>query len=201
MEGIGCGKEEKKVGVRMTQVISLELDHGMAQLTTKGRQVTVEISQEDDKKGLYKGYLRGQHGRMELGTLMPEGGQLFLRRIVSIDTLEKRGVWPVLGVSTCLAYATPTVRRGNHPPVWQGERNPRGWVKEPSIRCCIERVQGVMIRKCNQGVLMAVPWQEGREFPVPPLFCLATTRVMGGRQYVMFAFDHEGQPNLPWQEE
>ena len=54
-----------------------------------GPRVHTEARRQNDGQGLYKVWLRGGgKGRLLLGTLVPEGGELVLSRTLSRRTLE-----------------------------------------------------------------------------------------------------------------
>ncbi len=184
----------------MTQTLPLESGKGTALITTRGTQVTLTLSQSDDRRGLYKGYLRGKGGRMELGTLMPEGVQLVLRRNLSCATLEHRGLWPILGVGTCLAYATPPVRKGKPSSTWQKEPRPHQWIANQSLSHHLQALQGSLMRSRGEFLELALPWNEKENFPIPPLFCLSTVKAIHGQPHLIFAFHKNGKPMLPPEE-
>lgn len=184
----------------MIQPIPFETGKGTAQVSTHGNHVELTLSQGDDRKGLYKGYLRGKGGRMELGTLMPEGGQLVLRRNLSCATLEHRGLWPILGVGTCLAYVTPPVRKMKLSPSWQKELRPHQWIANQGLSHHLQSLQGSLMRSRGEFIELALPWNEKDKFPIPPLFCLATAKTINGQPHFIFAFHKNGSPMLPVQE-
>ena len=83
------------------------LDGGRGWLTVREENGRARIEAElpDDRRGLYKGWLLGAHGRALAGTFVPEGGALKLRRTLSLDELRRQGAWPVTGGAAELAFA------------------------------------------------------------------------------------------------
>ena len=80
----------------MVEKIMLE-GGGTLSLREDGPRVHTEARRQNDGQGLYKVWLRGGgKGRLLLGTLVPEGGELVLSR-----TLSRR---------TCLLYTSPSPR-------------------------------------------------------------------------------------------
>ena len=69
------------------------LDGGRGWLTVREENGRARIEAElpDDRRGLYKGWLLGAHGRALAGTFVPEGGALKLRRTLSLDELRRQG--------------------------------------------------------------------------------------------------------------
>ena len=77
------------------------LDGGRGWLTVREENGRARIEAElpDDRRGLYKGWLLGAHGRALAGTFVPEGGALKLRRTLSLDELRRQGAWPPAGAA------------------------------------------------------------------------------------------------------
>ena len=66
--------------------------------------VTVRAELPARRDGLCKLWLRGEKGQLLLGTLIPEGGRLLLRRRLPRRETERAGVWPPAGVSAALVW-------------------------------------------------------------------------------------------------
>ena len=87
----------------MERIFSLE--HGFLHVEEQGQQVKLEFQWEDDKQGLYKAWVHGPYGKMELGAMLPEGARLRLRREVSLQRLQQAGCWPVIGGTITLSHS------------------------------------------------------------------------------------------------
>lgn len=66
--------------------------------------VTVRAELPARRDGLCKLWLHGERGRLLLGTLIPEGGRLLLRRRIPRRETERAGAWPPAGVSAALVW-------------------------------------------------------------------------------------------------
>lgn len=148
-------------------------------VTEQGPRVVIEVWHEDDGEGLYKAYLTGPGRRCLLGTLMPEGGRLFLRRTLSIDSLKRQGVWPIRQVEEELACSF----RERAPEVeWQDE----------VLRRSARRLPRHTTRREGEGFSLSFPFDPSAPFPLVPVFCFA--RVENGR--LIFSFQKGGVPYI-----
>jgi len=146
----------------------------------------MRVRRADDRRGLYKVWIHGMGGRLLLGTLAPEQGELCLRRRLSRSQLERDRCWPVLGGEVVLAFSFG--QDG-----WQREEHPERLVRDVVLRQALKG-QRMLLQQTGSGFLLSAPFDTGRPFPLTPLFCLS--RVEGGRQgrRAVFAFDREGNP-------
>lgn len=145
----------------------------------QGPRAVIEVWRKDDGEGLYKAYLAGPGGRIPLGALMPEGGRLFLRRVLSIDSLRRQGVWPVRQVGeelACSFHSRP------EPLVWEDE----------VLRRCAARLPRHTVRREGENFFLSFPFDPCEPFPLVPLFCFG--RVEGGR--LIFSFHPGGVPYI-----
>ena len=153
-----------------------------------GALAHMQVRRSDDRRGLYKVWIRGMGGRVLLGTLAPEQGELRLRRRLSRSQLERERCWPVVGGEVVLAFSFG--QEG-----WQREEHPERLVNDVVLRQSMKG-KSMLLRQAGSGFLLSTPFDTGRPFPLTPLFCLA--KVEGGR--VIFSFDREGKPVLPHNE-
>lgn len=145
----------------------------------QGPRVIIEVWRKDDGEGLYKAYLAGPGGRCLMGTLMPEGGRLFLRRTLSIDSLRRQGVWPVRQVVEELVCSFR-------------ERPPAIEWEDEVLRRCAQRLPRHTVRREGEGFSLSFPFDPRAPFPLVPVFCFA--RVEGGR--LIFSFHQGGVPYI-----
>lgn len=162
---------------------------GTLSVWEEGALVQMQVRRPDDRRGLYKVWIHGGSGRLLLGTLVPEQGELRLRRRLTRSQLEHDRCWPILGGESVLAFSFG--QEG-----WQREEHPERLVNDVVLRQALKG-QSMLLRQLGNGFLLSAPFDTGRPFPLTPLFCLS--KVEGGRQgnRVVFSFDPEGNPILP----
>ena len=145
----------------------------------QGPRVVVEVRQENKEDGLYKACAVGPWGNCMLGTLMPEGQKLFLRRVLSIDSLKRQGVWPIKMVECRLVHSF----RNDTPAI--------PWADE--ILCRSARaLPRHIVRRDREGFSIVTQFDPRAPFPLTPLFCLS--RVEGG--WLIFSFREDGTPYI-----
>lgn len=178
----------------MVEKIMLE-GGGTLSLREDGPRVHTEARRQNDGQGLYKVWLRGGgKGRLLLGTLVPEGGELVLSRTLSRRTLEDAGCWPVGGREGCDGLS---FYRGERRRVVLG-----GGALEAGVRPSAGAggpELGAPAGAAGQGGGAAgrlLPRR--RQFPLVPLFCFGTVGQIRGREYVIFLFDRQGTPKMPY---
>ncbi len=160
-------------------------------LREEGPRAVVTAERPDDGRGLYKAYAVGPKGRLLLGTLMPEGKTLRLRRIVSLDELRRSGAWPVSSVAGELAFP---FGGGDPPPGWTWTDRPGELFQEPSLLRQASRLGRVLVRKEGQRWTLACPYRADKEFPLPEIFCFSRIKRINQREYCLFSFDAAGWP-------
>lgn len=168
----------------------IELDGG-GTLTfwEDGTLVHMQARRPDDRRGLYKVWIHGVGGRLLLGTLVPEGGELRLRRRLSRGQMERERCWPVVGGEVVLAFSFG--QDG-----WQSEEHPERLVNDVVLRQALKG-KNMLLRQTGSGFFLSAAFDTGRPFPLAPLFCLS--KVEGGQQgrRLIFSFDREGNPVVP----
>ena len=66
-----------------------------------------------------------------------------------------------------------------------------------ALQRCLEGTPRALRRREGERQLLAFPVEEGRPFPLEPLFCLARIRRVEGQLCAVYAFDREGRPLSP----
>lgn len=89
--------------VGMEQKFPMEQGWLLCRETGGRAELTMEVP--GGGRGLYRGYVLGERGLMDLGTLLPEGNVLRLRRTFSVERLRSQGCWPVTGGRVQMTYA------------------------------------------------------------------------------------------------
>ena len=168
------------------------MDHGTLVCRTRGNQVEVAMTLHPPGPGLYRGILCGKKGRLDLGTLLPEGEGLRLFRTLTLDHLARCGCWPVTGGRGELRYA------------FGSKKFPQGWEKrgtlsdlfdDPALAISVEKT--ALWRKDPKGFSLAFPWDSKVPFPLVPAFCFARVEEMEGKDWVVFSFREGGWPVMP----
>lgn len=163
---------------------------GVLRLEQNGPRVRLEAERPADGRGLYKAWLTGQSGgRYLLGTLVPEGERLIVRRTVSLGELERARCWPLAGAEAPLAFPFRAPER------WYCEQAPARLVKDPVLR---GQLRGPMLC-CRQpdGFCLAAPLRPECPVALNGLFCFARAQKIDGKFYLVWAFDGAGEPVLP----
>ncbi len=144
-------------------------------VTEQGPRAVIEVRRTDDGQGLYKAWLVGQGGRCLLGTLAPEGGQLGLRRSLSIDSLRRGGTWPICAVEEEMVCCFAKSQLN-----WQD-----------AVLCRMaQNLPPHTVRRVDTGLCLRFPFDPYKPFPLPPLFCFA--RLEQG--HLLFFFAQDGTP-------
>ena len=73
------------------------LENGHLLCTQMGERVRLYMEVRTTATGLCRGLLLGENGDLDLGPMLPEGGCLRLERSFLVETLKKKGCWPITG--------------------------------------------------------------------------------------------------------
>lgn len=133
-------------------------------------------------EGLWHLWLIGDRGELRLGVLEPEGGHFVIRRRCSARTMAPLGT--VLRGEVRSAAREET----DWEPVPESER------QSPWLRLQLRGQKDLWRRKEGDRTYLAVPYDKGNAFPLPPLFCLARVRPVRGTLCAVFAFGADGWP-------
>lgn len=133
--------------------------------------------------GLWCVWLVGERGEVRLGVVEPRGETAEIRRRFSdrmtapLGRILRGELRPAAGAGTeaweplrCAAIRTLWLRRQ------------------------LQELGGVLTRQTDCGRALAAPYDPGRPFPLPSLFCFASIRQIGGASYAVFVFDREEWP-------
>lgn len=136
-------------------------------------------------EGLWCAWAVGERGELRLGVLEPEGRQGTIRRRFSRQLTAPLG----------------RLLQGEVRPA--GVREPENWAPAPApdqlfrapwLRQRLRGVQGALTRLAGEVRYLALPYDKGRPFPLPTLFCFARVRKIGTACYVVYAFDGQEHP-------
>lgn len=179
--------------------LSLEGEGGRLTVRREGLRAVLEAERQDDGRGLYKVWLPGRGGGILLGTLMPEGGRLHLRRSLPVGELERLGLWPVERAESRLVFSFGREGQRTPPPGWSWERDPARLLGDPLLRAAAGKLRCVISRREEGGFALAAPWRSDREFPLSLLFCFAHGAELAGERWAVFHFNCRGCPVFPEQ--
>ena len=166
---------------------------GTLEVRPEGLRVRFRARRPEDGRGLYKVWLHGDRGgKLLLGTLAPEGGQLALTRTLSLGELERAGCWPQLRARCDLAFP---FAGGREEGGWICEERPERLLADPVLRAA---VPGPMLcRRGAEGFSLSAPFRPERPLPLVPLVCLARPERWGGRLQLVWDFERDGTPRFP----
>lgn len=173
---------------------SFEGPGGAVTVRQEGEKAVCQAIRSADERGLYKAWLQGSGGKLLLGTLIPEGGALRLRRVMETSALEAQGVWPPTGGEIAMAY--PFAQESAPPPDWLWTDCPQRLMGDPILVQCLRGVKRALLKRELDGFLLALPWSCHSPFPIPPLFCLSSVERLGQNRYAVFHFSRQGRPEL-----
>lgn len=149
------------------------------QVTEQGSRAVIEVWRENNGAGLFKAYIKGPTGRCELGTLIPEGGCLHLRRTLSVDSLKRQGAWPIRQIEEEMIYS---FREQSGHIEWEDE----------ILRRCARQLPQHTVNQNGEIVSFIFRFDSHSPFPFVPIFCFA--RVENGR--LIFSFYKDGTPHI-----
>lgn len=146
---------------------------GTMTVTAAGQDTVFELRCPDPEPGLWRAWVQGEEGRLDLGLL--EGGRLrrrFSRRL----TASLGGVrWA--GAEPCAARDSP-------------------WRPAGPEDCPLPLPPGSLCRREGRRVRLAAPYDREGPFPLTELFCLARIRAMDGGLWAEYRFE-DGYPVPP----
>ena len=171
---------------------SFEGPNGAVTVRREGEKAVCQAIRTAGNDGLYKAWLHGAGGRILLGTLIPEGGALRLRRGMEVAALERQGIWPPTGAEVSLAYTFAP--ESPPPPDWCWTDCPRRLVEDPLLSRSLKGVKRALLKRDMEGFFLALPWSQHEPFPILPLFYLARLEVLAGGQFAVFRFSRQGRP-------
>lgn len=156
-----------------------------------GARTEIAAQMDDPGDGLYRAFLLGERGELPLGVLAPEDGRLTVcRRLYNRDVA-----------------ALGKLLRGEARRSFRFEETELCWRET----CCpaqlfhswflIDRLRPAgrgWWRREGSVLLLALPLEEGKPFPLEALFCLGRIQRVEGSRCVVYAFREE-EPVL-WRE-
>lgn len=154
-----------------------------------GARTEIAAAMDDPGDGLYRSFLLGERGELPLGVLAPEGGRLtvcrrFYNRDVAALGQIQRG------------EARQSFRFEETRLCWRETGCPAQLFQSRFLRERLRPCGCAWWRQEGELLLLALPLEEGKPFPLEMLFCLGRVEHVEGRQCVVYAFREE-EPVLP----
>ena len=158
-----------------------------------GARTEIVASMGDTGDGLYRAFLMGEGGELPLGVLAPEeSGRLTVCRRLYNRDLARLG-------KILRGEARRSFRFEETGLCWRETGCPAQLFHS---RFLIERLRPIgraWWRREGETLLVALPLEEGRPFPLEALFCLGRVRCVEGKRCVVYAFREE-EPFFLWEE-
>lgn len=172
---------------------TFETQFGVVTVRQEGEQILCQAIGPLEGHGLYKAWLCGSGGKALLGTLIPEGGGLRLRRTLPLSQLKAQGIWPPTGAEMAQSY--PYARSAT-PPGWQWTDCPGHLLGERSLSRSLQGMSRALLRRTGERFYLAFPCRPEEPFPIPSLFCLASVERLGEGLHYVFCFSRRGRPEI-----
>ena len=103
--------------------------------------------------------------------------------------------WPVTGGNTVLVF--PFTEQSEEGEPWRPEPDPARLCRDPLLRALLRGRTGFFSGQEGEARLLAAPFSDQKEFPLPVLFCLAQVEERAGRRWLVWRFDRAGNPVVP----
>lgn len=79
----------------------------------------------------------------------------------------------------------------------EAEPDPARLCRDPLLRALLRGRTGFFSGQEGEARLLAAPFSDQKEFPLPVLFCLAQVEERAGRRWLVWRFDRAGNPVVP----
>lgn len=160
----------------------------------EGEWVVFSLQHPAVTGGLCRAVALGDERSCRLGTLLPEGGTLTLRRRIRRDQLVKFGCYPPQSVEFFLIPAAASI----HPPYgYELEPDPVALFHDSLLRQQAGRLNTAFVKPlAPEGFMLAVPYDGTGEFPLLSILCFARFDLLDEMPVVQYAFDGQGIPKL-----
>ena len=147
-----------------------------------GARTEIAAAMDDPGDGLYRAFLLGEGGELPLGVLAPEEGRLTLRRRLYSRDVAALGP-PERGEARCSFPFRDTC--------WRETRCPAQLFRGRFLQSRLRPAGRAWWRREGELLLLALPLEPRRPFPLEALFCLARLEQVEGQRCVVYAFREE----------
>ena len=139
-------------------------------------------------EGLWCAWAVGREGSLRLGVLEPLGQEAVIRRRFSKRMTEPLG-------RLLRGEVRPAAAEDRE--AWKAAPDPEALFHAPWLQKRLRGAAGALVRTGQGRMFLALPYDSGKAFPLPTLFCLADVRSINGEKYAVFVFDSEERPVFP----
>lgn len=126
----------------------------------------------------------GEQGELRVGILEPQGQEWVIRRRFSDGMTQPLGRLVRGEIRTANAGA-------KH---WEPLCSPETVFRTPWLRRSLQGSGAVLVRQEEGRLLLAIPYDPAKPFPLVPLFCFAKLCRIHGKPYLCFAFNEAEVP-------
>lgn len=140
------------------------------------------------ERGLWCAWVVGEKDALRLGVLEPLGQEAVIRRRFSMRMTEPMG-------RLLRGEVRPAAEEDRE--TWQAAADPEALFRAPWLRKRLRGASGALVRMGEGRKFLALPYDSGKSFPLPTLFCFASIRSINGNRYAVFIFDSEERPVFP----
>ncbi|MBQ9493367.1 MAG: hypothetical protein IJR54_06490 [Oscillibacter sp.] len=143
------------------------------------------------RRGMWRAWAVGERGEVRIGTLEPQNGESVISRRFSKQSLSEIGTL----VRVDVRPAEDGDGAGEIPEAWE-QAGEAPLFRTARFRRQSRHVRGALTRTDGDRRRVALVRDENGPFPIPELFCLASSAKIGARDYWVFAFDRQEWPVL-----
>ena len=154
-----------------------------------GARTEIAAAMDDPGDGLYRAFLLGEGGELPLGVLAPEEGRLTVCRRIYHRDLTPLG-------KLLRGEARRSFRFEETALCWRETCCPAQLFQDRFLRERLRPHGRAWWRREGGLLLLALPLEEGKPFPLEFLFCLGRVQRVEGTRCVVYAFREE-DPVLP----
>lgn len=140
------------------------------------------------EEGLWCAWVVGEEGSLRLGVLEPGGETAAIRRRFSMRMTEPLG-------RLLRGEVRPAAEEDREN--WQAAPDAETLFSAPWLRKRLRGLGGALFRTGEGRKYLALPYDSGKSFPLPTLFCFASIRSINGGRYAVYVFDGEERPVFP----
>lgn len=164
-------------------------ERGEVTVCPQGARTELRCSLPDPGDGLYRAFLLGERGELALGVLAPENGRLALcRRLYARDVAE---LGPLLRGEARRSFRFQDAAIQPDPACWHETRCPAQLFQDRFLQNRLRPVGRAWWRREGMLLVLALPLEEGKPFPLEALFCLGRVQCVEGMRCVVYAFREE----------
>lgn len=149
-----------------------------------GARTEIIARMDDPGDGLYRAFLLGERGELALGVLAPENGRLAVCRRLYNRDVSAVGT-PVRG------EARRSFRFEETKLCWRETCCPAQLFQDRFLVDRLRQAGRSWWRRERGVLLLALPLEKGRPFPLEALFCLGRVQCVEGKWCVVYAFREE----------